>query len=279
MTEAKTIDEVIQRMTQIVEDSKAKESRLGYFAALYREVTITVKRRIDDGNYFDDNARMEKFDVIFASRYLAAYDLAQSGSQPTLCWAYAFGVTRQWWPIALQHLLLGINAHIGLDLGIATFETVGAQGLPALHGDFDKINDLLASLVRDVKEKLAMVWPPLHWLNEYLGEVETGVINFSMGKARDSAWALAQELGRLEEKDRAIVIARRDDDVLLLSHAIRDPGVFLTLVTKAVRLGERGSVSQIIGVLEDQARQWSAAVALGKEIRHMSPPSDPKSRS
>lgn len=165
MPEAQTIDEVIQRLTRIVEDAKAKELRLGYFAVLYREVTISVKDHIEKGGYFDDNARMEKFDVNFANRYLTAYDQMQSGLKPTRCWDFAFQVTQQWWPITLQHLLLGINAHINLDLGIAALETVGPQGLPPLRGDFDRINALLADLVGDVEEKLAAVWPPLRWLN------------------------------------------------------------------------------------------------------------------
>ncbi len=274
MPQAKTVDEVIHRLTQIVEDAKAKESRLGYFAVLYREVTIAVKQRIDEGNYFDDNARMEKFDVIFANRYLAAYDQMQSGSKPTRCWDYAFQVSQQWWPITLQHLLLGINAHINLDLGIAAVETVGPQGLPALQADFIQINDLLADLVGDVKEKLASVWPPLRWLNRYLGDVETGVINFSMTKARDAAWSLAQELAAIDQNDRDQVISRRDNETLGLGHVIRNPGFVLGLVTKTVRLGERGSVAQIITVLEGEARLWSLAVARGKPLRTLPPQSD-----
>lgn len=134
--------------------------RLGYFAALYREVTIAVKQKIDDGNYFDDNARMEKFDVIFAGRYLDAFDQMQGGVKPTRLWDYAFQVSQQWWPITLQHLLPGVNAHIGLDLGIAAVETAGVNGLPSLYNDFIQINNLLADLVGQVKAELASVWPP-----------------------------------------------------------------------------------------------------------------------
>lgn len=265
MSEAQTIDAVIERLTQIVEDTKAKESRLGYFAALYRQVTITVKQRIDEGGYFDDNARMERLDVIFANRYLTAFDRLQNGEQPTRCWGYAFRAAEEWWPITLQHLLLGINAHINLDLGIAAFETVGAQGLPALKPDFIKINDLLASLVGDVKDELATVWPPLRWLNRYLGDVENGVINFSMKIARDSAWAFAQQLAELGPTDREDAIARRDTETLALGGAIRHPGFVLGAITKAIRLGERGSVSHIIDVLESRAKQWGAIVARRKE--------------
>jgi hypothetical protein len=146
---AETIDGVIERLTEIIEQTKGNQSRLGYFAALYRKVTCRVKECIEAGDYFDNNERMEKLDVIFANRYLTTFDQMQSGGDPTRCWDFSFRVTEQYWPIVLQHLLLGINAHINLDLGIAaveTVETVGNEGLPDLHDDFNRINDLLFDL-------------------------------------------------------------------------------------------------------------------------------------
>jgi len=39
-TPATSIDEVITQLTAIIEWSKQNDSRIGYFAALYRKVTI-----------------------------------------------------------------------------------------------------------------------------------------------------------------------------------------------------------------------------------------------
>ncbi len=268
---AETIEEVIEQLTRIVEESKSKESRLGYFAALYRQVTITVKRRIDDGDYFDDNERMKRFDVIFANRYLNAISQMQNGSKPPESWAYAFLVSRQWWPITLQHLLLGVNTHINLDLGIAAIESVDSGGLGALRNDFIRINNLLADLVADVKNELASVWSPLRWLNRYLGDIETEIINFSMMKARDAAWAFAEELAQLNVSDRSKAIVRRDTETLNINRAVRHPGFLYNVLTKTIRLGERGPVSRIIGVLAHEAQQWSLSVAAGKRIRKLPP--------
>jgi len=70
----KTIDEVLVRMDEIVEECKIRSSRLGYFAVLYRQVTRRIKEGIDLRE-FEDNARMELLDVLFAKRFFAAYDL------------------------------------------------------------------------------------------------------------------------------------------------------------------------------------------------------------
>jgi hypothetical protein len=59
-----TIDQVIEALNDVVDSARREGSRLGYFAALYRNVTIEVKRGIAQGR-FDDGGRMERFDVIF----------------------------------------------------------------------------------------------------------------------------------------------------------------------------------------------------------------------
>lgn len=246
--EVETIDQVIVRLTEIVEWAKAEESRIGYFAALYHKVTIQVKKGIEEG-MFDDGPRMERLDVIFARRYLDAFDEYRAGGRPSRSAMFAFEVTGQWWPIVLQHLLLAMNFHINLDLGIAAARAVPPEQLPDLKGDFDKINAVLASLVGGVQVELAQVWPVLRWMNRYLGSVDDAIINFSMEKARDHAWSLAERLAPLDEAEQAQVIDELDLEILELARLIRNPGVVGGIVTKVIRLGERGSIPQIIDLL------------------------------
>ena len=64
--QSENIDKVIEKLTDIIDTSIQTKSRQGYFAALYRKVTIRIKEGIAD-NYFDNGERMERFDVIFAN--------------------------------------------------------------------------------------------------------------------------------------------------------------------------------------------------------------------
>ena len=248
-TPATSIDEVISQLTDIVEWSKQNNSRMGYFAALYRKVTIQVKQGIND-NYFDNGPRMERLDVIFANRYIYACYQYQSGQTPTQSWVRAFDETKCWWPIVLQHLLLGMNAHINLDLGIAAAETVPPEELPSLKDDFEKINKVLAGLVGDVLKELAEIWWLLGLLNRYLGSVEKAIINFSMEKARDAAWSFAETLSPLSEAQRQQEIIDKDQMLAVFSRVISNPGFIGSLVTKIIRLGERGTTRQRIEILE-----------------------------
>jgi hypothetical protein len=195
-------------------------------------------------------ARMERLDVIFANRYLDAVEERRSGAAKSKAWEFAFDVTKHRTPIVLQHLLVGMNAHINLDLGVAASQTVPAEFLPGLKPDFDRINGVLADLVGEVQSELAEIWTTLRLFNRYLGHVETAVINFSMEKARDNAWSVAERVAPLTGDDWARTVADIDAEVTALGHKIRYPGPLLRVVTGVVRLGERGSVRRKIEILE-----------------------------
>ncbi|HTI94128.1 MAG TPA: DUF5995 family protein, partial [Puia sp.] len=66
---ATTIDEVLSQLSGIIAESRQAGDRCGFFAALYYKVTAKVKEGIEKGQ-FEDGARMEKLDVLFANRYL-----------------------------------------------------------------------------------------------------------------------------------------------------------------------------------------------------------------
>ena len=85
----KTIDEVIVRLDEIIAWAINNNSRLGYFAALYKRMTIGVKQGIATGA-FEDSVRMEKLDVIFANRYLDAFNAFQNNLDMSSCWRKAF---------------------------------------------------------------------------------------------------------------------------------------------------------------------------------------------
>src|SRR5947207_2335420 len=117
-----TIDEIILELEQIIDHCIKTKNKAGYFAALYHNVTCHVKTGIANGD-FEDGARMERLDVIFASRYIDAWHAFNNKTPLSQSWNIAFQQVSKWPTLVLQHLLLGINAHINLDLGIAAVET------------------------------------------------------------------------------------------------------------------------------------------------------------
>ena len=132
---------------------------------------------------------------------------------------------------------------------IAAARTVTSTELPSLHNDFNKINEILTGLVGDVQNDLAQIWTILRLMNRYLGSVETAIINFSMDRARDNAWSVAERLAPLAGSSQMDEIAKLDAEVAAFAGVIRHPGFVGSAVSKLIRLGERGSVPKKIDIL------------------------------
>lgn len=245
---AQTIDQVIQQLDDIVDWSLGHDSRLGYFAALYRKVTIKVKEGIKTG-FFEDGPRMERLDVVFANRYLEAFEQNQRKIAPTRSWQFAFETSKHWWPIVLQHLLLGMNAHINLDLGIAAARTSPGKDVRSLKNDFNKINEILAALVDGVEKELAQIWPALQLLDHVAGRTDEVLINFNMKKARDYAWKVAEKLAPIEPTEQMSKITALDSRIAAFGRMIRNPGLIVGTVNTIIRLQEKKTISQVIDIL------------------------------
>lgn len=245
MSQINSIDDVISALGNIIRESEENNDCAGYFAALYRKVTIKVKEGIAN-NEFEDGARMEKLDVIFASRYLDAYFAFKKNEPVSASWQKAFDISTNYWPIVLQHLLIGMNAHINFDLGIAAAEVSKDKNIKELQSDFNKINQILSSLVTQVQSDLARIWPRLQWILKKTNKVDDFLVDFSMELSREGAWKFANSLAALKNNDLDTSIAARDIKIAEKSKIITNAGFVPGLVFSLIRIGERGSVKQKI---------------------------------
>ncbi len=249
MPSAQTIDDVILELTGIIRVCTDENSRLGYFPALYRRVTESVKDGIGAGR-FEDGARMERLDVTFANRYLEAWECWRAGHPVTASWRVAFETGSRWQPVILQHLLSGMNAHINLDLAIAAAATSPGQEIQGLKNDFDKINQLLSELVNPVEQELAQVSPWIGLIETFGGHEEDRVLSFGMQEARDLAWTNAVRLAPLQESsERDHAIQDMDCAVEVLGRLIVHPGPVLRSGLFLVRMREESNAAKVIAAL------------------------------
>ncbi len=243
-----TIDQVIGRLDEIVDISIREGSRLGYFAALYNRVTRAIRDGIRKGA-FDDNPRMERLDVEFANRYIEAYDRLRQGLAPTTSWQVAFDSVVKPDLSVFRHLVLGMNAHINLDLGIACAVTAPAEEIDGLRADFNRINDVLASLLPAVEAQLAEISPRLGAFSDvahYMDRLDERLGNFSMETAREGAWRFGRRLAWLRSpvaQDLAITV--RDTAVAAVGRKLRDHNVAGAIISGS----DRGEISAQIRVL------------------------------
>jgi hypothetical protein len=242
ITAVTTIKDVIDALQSIIDWSIRVESRLGYFAALYKRITIAVATAITQG-VFENGPRMEKFDVAFAVRYFDAVNGHFHPGQfprPTRSWQVTFDGAQRPQPIIVQHMFVGVVAHILLDLGIVAREI--SPRLPIFRNDFNTINAVLASQISGVVEDINELSPALADVYAVLQQHQIFVINEAVRNLRDSAWRFGTLLAAEPAFARPPTIWVRDRQVASQEELIYDPPSLTGLIATMLHtVGERES--------------------------------------
>lgn len=246
----RTIDEVIAQLQQIIDHCKATNNCAGYFAVLYHKVTCKIKDNISQKS-FEDCARMERLDVIFANRYIDAYNSWVSKKVTTSSWQIAFKAATDNTFLVLQHLLTGMNAHINLDLGIASATVMDGFALDDIHNDFNTINNVLGAMINNMEDCLTKINPLLRLLHLNWFKVDEMLVEFSMNTARDGAWDFAKEINGKTGSAFEDGLTVRDKRIADLGKIIAVPkGKLLKTVVGLIRLFEKkdaGKVMEFLG--------------------------------
>jgi hypothetical protein len=249
---------VVEAIESIIDWSLSASSRLGYFAALYKRITLAIGVAVSQGK-FDDAARMQLFDATFAGRYFDAlngYFHPAQYAKPTRSWQVTLYAASRPDPIILQHLLAGVNAHIDLDLGIAAQAVAPPGNLEALHNDFNTVNDVLTSEVGAVVNEIDELSPALADVYDLLMGNEIFVIDEAVKTLRDSAWAFAEILSLEPEFARPATIWARDQQVSTQTALMYEPAGLLGLpedVVESVAARESRDIVKNIRVLNEIA--------------------------
>jgi hypothetical protein len=250
-----TIDQLLAALQNIISTSERNGDRAGYFAALYYKVTAKVKEGIDK-NEFENGSRMERLDVVFASRYLDALQQWRAGQPVTESWKVALDATRRSSLLILQQLLLGMNAHINLDLGIAAVETTGAGQLADIQKDFDAINTIIASLTFEVINEIDRLSPLLSLIGLHASNSNSLLIQFSITNARDGAWAFAEDLAQQQGAAYDAAIKARDKSIAKLAGTLVKSTGLMRITLWIVHVFEWRNPKKIIHVLHEYKKKF-----------------------
>jgi hypothetical protein len=213
----------------------------GYFPAMYAQVTDRIRRAAAEGE-FDDAARMERFAMTFAAWFTRAR--ADAATAPR-CWKASFDVADDDRLMIVQHLLLGINAHVNHDLPQAVVELAGDGDVAALKPDFMAVNEILADTLPDVLRCLGTV---SKWVN--LVAARGGkAFDFSLRVARDQAWRAAERLHGLDPPQRPAAAHELDDVVSVLAYLVahqKPPGAWAVWLGRRLESNDPAAVTRAL---------------------------------
>lgn len=247
---ANTVDDVMLQTDQIIQKAHHERNRIGYFACLYRHVTYAVKEGVAQ-NIFENGQRIADLDVVFANRYFEALDYWQRGALAVQSWRLAFDATQQPGRIVMQHMFLAMNAHINLDLAIATARTFPGDELAKVQNDFNTMNAVLAKLVNHIDGDLSHIWPILRLIHFLMDGEDNRLLSIDMDAERARAWATAQRLAYMTWDEQEAEIRRLDGQVAQNAQGVLYPKFPVNLGIAVFHWLQRETIPQIIDTLSD----------------------------
>jgi hypothetical protein len=252
-----TIDDVLRNIDQIIDWAKEAQNAIGYFAVLYRRVTLAIRDAINDGT-FVDGPRIERLDVAFAKRYftaLNAYFYPDEFQGLTLPWKVAFVGDQEHQAIIVQHMLAGLNTHIRFDLGLALL-TVAGDWPDSLRKDYDRVNVLLCRQIPGINKEVQRRSPELRWLRLLIPD-EISEMQKALTKMREEAWLFAFYMAKHPRNATEKTVHQEAGTAALSSWYLQPSGRFSPFpkLVRAVAKHEKHNIRRNLDALEDISKR------------------------
>ena len=247
MSQSTSLEATLAELDRIVDQSCSDDSHCAIFPAMYRSVTAAVHRAVRTGGFFDDDERVEHLTVEFADLYIQAYDTSRDTPGPAKSWMVAFEAARA--PrrrMILQHLLLGMNAHINLDLGLATV-SVARDDLSLMRTDFNRVNEILFQILEGLQDGLGTVSPRMALIDRLGGSWDERVMRVGIRTCRNLAWRFANQMAA---GDAERVAAIRDADTAWLGRSMLRTWSPTNLAGWAIAGAESQDLATIVAALD-----------------------------
>lgn len=244
----KTIEEILKKLDEIIIWAKENQSPAGYFACTYRIMTAQVLKGIQQKK-FEDNLRMTQLDIAFATRYLEAWDAYSKGKKCTNSWYLAFEAAKNNNLLILQHIFLGMNAHINLDLGISAASIMPYRKITPLKTDFENINNVIASINQKVQDSLNKICYPVDFIDKISNGKDNAILDFAISKARDTSWTTAVIASNTPNFLKENVIGIVDYAAAKVASQILNPKILTPALLKELKKCESSDIVKNIEIL------------------------------
>jgi hypothetical protein len=220
---------VVQRMMLLTQQWEAAQDRRAIFLGCYTLMTRNMLDAIDAGR-FHDGGWVSRLLHRFADYYfeaLAAYEQQPAAAPPV--WQLAHDMARREHVMTIQHLLLGVNAHINFDLIFSLadllepeWDQLDEDAREKRHADHTQVNLIIGETIDRVQD--AILEPRSPWLDIFdrlLGPVDEWLTSRLIAGWREAVWREAVRLIALREAaDRAAFRHQTEANALRRSYEI-----------------------------------------------------------
>lgn len=187
---------VVARMQQIISPWEAAGDRRAIFLSCYALMTGNMLAAVESGA-FEDNRWVNALLHRFANYYfdaLEAYERSAEGAPKV--WRLTFQAARQPRTHVMQHLLLGINAHINYDMVFALNDLLAPEWAhlspeqrTARYRDHCQVNEIIYQTIDSVQDQVVERYQAsMDLVDKLLGPVDEWLTIRLITAWRDQVW-------------------------------------------------------------------------------------------
>lgn len=219
---------MVERMMTLIQQWQAGQDRRAIFLHCYALMTQNMLQAVAEGR-FQNGTWVLTLLHRFADYYFVGLETYEQNDPTTpAVWQAAHEAARRPQPRPLQHLFLGVNAHINYDLVLTVEELLGPVW-PTLtltqqqqyHQDFDQVNVIIKETVDQVQDEVLERHDRLMaWVDVLAGPLDEWLTGWLISGWRHEVWneaismiacpdAAAREQCRLELENKTLSRGRQ----------------------------------------------------------------------
>ncbi len=222
-------DQVIQHMQTWIQNwTSCKDSRC-IFLRCYQMMTLNMLKAVERDEFYDSywvNLLLHRF----ADYYFIALDQYEADPLAApLVWQLAHDATRSGNAIAIQTLLLGVNAHINYDLVLTLVDVLSPEwnNLDEIqreqrYHDHDRVNTIISATIDAVQDEvIEPAMPIMDFVDNVFGGLDEYLISKMIRSWRQNVWEHAIQLLNMDgEGNREEIITQVENDALMIGRMI-----------------------------------------------------------
>lgn len=221
-----SLDEAFDGLAKIERTYRQQRDRRAIFVTAYLVITDAIRRSVA-AHQFADNDWAARYAISFANLYRQAlldFERQNFAAVPK-AWYLAFETALGNRSLALQDLVLGINAHINHDLALALTEVTIDPDRSRRYTDHNAVNQVLRAAVDQLQDQICRVYAPILTVLDLAGgAIDEELACFSVAKARESAWIAAVSLANARnDEERTALRASLNDRSAVLARLVLSP--------------------------------------------------------
>lgn len=224
-----TNDRVIQQMQALINNWTNSQDTRCIFLNCYQLMTHNTLQAIERDEFYDSNWVHQLLNR-FADYYFIALDAYETDPQAApMVWQLAHDATRNPKALAIQSLLLGVNAHINYDLVLTLVDVLSPEWSTLdegqrekRHSDHDRVNTIIAASIDAVQDEiLEPAMPIMDFIDDIFGRLDERLISHLIRNWREDVWNHATQLLRMEsEQHQSALIAQVEADAMRIGRWI-----------------------------------------------------------